>query len=733
MAIPIDRNKLVQITPHLLFTALLIISTFLSFNHLSMETIPTYDESRNTYGDYLFLNSNESIFFPDNVYLKYRYYVKPPLKTWIKYPFYKVFGFSIFTSRFFDAFFGVLAVMIGFLIAARYFNHWIGFIAGIVVVTTDGYYTFWSRTNQYDSGFILMTILFLYVFLRYYEKLPGALLCGLFLGLSFYFKHIMMFLPFGLAGLYLLFYKGWKELFSKRFLSMASVSIFLPALWYVPFALKNPGFLNSFIKEEIVSRVFTGYSDNVIGPLFYINALKMFGDWIYLLPAALVIFTIYCLKREDRKYRLFLIWIYIPLGLLTLAKFKSVRYIYFIYPILGIAVGYMIYSLFIYIYSPEKKSSRNSAFIFLLIFTIFGVFQLGRYEVYTSSMHQSDIHIFANYFRSVPARRLFVSNLSLKDFERSEFLHVHFTQNRKFVKSIIHYKLLPRDGKKAVLCPRRDMLKMLFVERAKKDYLNSNFCYFNYSTLESFLANPPVEKVAVLRKDGELADYLSAHNIDLIPLADPAELIDYSINNNQEFVDTAGRLVFGYDIYPDIMHYYVDLLESNRITRKGIVKLFKCYATRHNRHFYLFALPEGLGYGMNAQHAYRVLKYEGYLKGLRILGVRYSDFHKADFCDFHEVLISSETINGDINSSRIVSLLTRLNSKDIILMNKTSLMKLKDEVSDGLALDIKYCDFRNKITSKVKIDKYVPLVFVMKTDNPAVQILSENGINLIDF
>ena len=143
-----DLNKEINIqaksfwikTDTVLILLLLLTAGILLFNNLNARTITLYDEAINSRHDLHINTSDESVFFPEGK-LADRYYRKFPLKTWLKIPIFKAFGFSPFTFRLLYAVMGLITVLSVFLIGRFLFDRWVGFLGAFTTFSAFSYET----------------------------------------------------------------------------------------------------------------------------------------------------------------------------------------------------------------------------------------------------------------------------------------------------------------------------------------------------------------------------------------------------------------------------------------------------------------------------------------------------------------------------------------------------------------------------------------------------------------
>jgi hypothetical protein len=495
--------------------------------------------------------------------------------------------------------------------------------------------------------------------------------------------------------------------------------------------LKNPDFLATFTKVEFVQRVVTGYGKKKSPAAFYMEALELLGDWLYIFPVALVIATYVICRNKNAKSKFLLVWVYIPLIILTLAKFKSSRYIYFLYPVFGYFIGMFFVKVYSFITSRSEKRSQAYKIVFLTLLLGFSSLQIIKSLQLTSGLPQTSYHRFCLFFDETKDASLFVHRLGRGDFERSEFLHLYFTKNKTGSDKSLALLAHSLNENDAVLTSRKDFMKMLRPSKKSGKIKVEDYSYYNFTTASSLKANHPVEKVAIFNAGSGLEEYLKSIDVKVYPLRHPSLLIDYEKDDNGEFILDTGYTILGYEPNKFIVEYYAGLLERGEVDRRFIADLFSCMATRYKRHYRFYSKYSGLDYGMTRDHPYRILMYKGLFDQVTAVNIRQGNFFQPAWCEIGRYFLKWNK-HTDISAPQLRNKMLKLQEGDALLVPEKLAAKLKVLARES-GIDLAgflYAEFRFNPKRKITQKSHFPKVFIFRNDGAIHKALDAYSIEM---
>jgi 4-amino-4-deoxy-L-arabinose transferase-like glycosyltransferase len=276
------------------------------------------------------------------------FFHKPPLYFWLTAFTYKMIGVSELAARLWPALFGFGVVVLTFVLGVRVHSWLVGAIAALLLLVVDrGYYGYWwnflslSRVGMLETAltFWVMTALFI---VWEAERRPWLVMfIGLPIGMAVMTKAWAGLLA---AAIPLVF---WLIAAQHRSIAITSwgvgtllaVVVILP--WHLwQYLLHGPLFVHEYVGINLTGRLFHAFEGNTGGPLDYLDILRRgFSLWGYLLPLAYLWAVWKATVQGDRRMRLLLVWITLPLLLFSVARTKLGWYISMVYPAIALLLA----------------------------------------------------------------------------------------------------------------------------------------------------------------------------------------------------------------------------------------------------------------------------------------------------------------------------------------------------------------------------------------------------------
>jgi 4-amino-4-deoxy-L-arabinose transferase-like glycosyltransferase len=290
----------------------------------------------------------------DGVFLE-----KPPLKFWIVAAPMQIglLPHGEFGMRFWDAAFGGLAFLYVFAIGRLL----AGPVCGAVAVLT--LFVHWPllfehglRTNNMEAALLLSYCAGVFHFMRWARddshrtRLAHALVVGLAFSLGFMTKFVAaVFLPMILGLTALVFSDVRRRLFAgwREWAAATGVVLLVCTPWFVYAHLRFGALLWQTILGEHVYHRFTAYLDPAHLHPWYFYVQSMHDRLVEsqsreLALAGLVVLAVQTVRRRWPEGFLALIWLVVPITLISTGTSKLYHYAYPFLPPLGLAAGYLV-------------------------------------------------------------------------------------------------------------------------------------------------------------------------------------------------------------------------------------------------------------------------------------------------------------------------------------------------------------------------------------------------------
>lgn len=262
-----------------------------------------------------------------------------------------LFGINEFTTRILTAIFGLLLIVFTYLLSQKFFSRTTAVLSTLLLLTGESVIIYSLRLNT-ELPFATLVLAGVYFFLSAREKRFYSYLAGVLFGVAVMIKGLsVQFLP----PLFLATFINFKKEKLIHFLEAMAAFLVVILPWHIAqFVMHGGEFYKVYIYENIIQKVNNPVEFHFGGRLYYI---KLFATellpWIGLsvvLPIYYLIhFKIFLKKKtmlaELKKQEVIftvLLFVLVPLVLLTRAQTKIAWYIISIYPFLCIYLGYCL-------------------------------------------------------------------------------------------------------------------------------------------------------------------------------------------------------------------------------------------------------------------------------------------------------------------------------------------------------------------------------------------------------
>ncbi|MFC1514039.1 ArnT family glycosyltransferase, partial [candidate division KSB1 bacterium] len=300
-----------------------------------------------------------------------------PMYMWLQAALFGIFGVHEYTARFFSAFFGVLTILMVYIIAKKWYNERIAVYSGIVMLTTQFFLKF-ARRAMFDVTFTFFVTMAVFLFWKSLNSKSRKNLYilgySLFIACSILTKSVLGLFPVIICGAYLLFSGQWKIIFSARYIFGSILGIALGSCWYMyEYALYGDVFLNQHFGWLIWERAFetNPQQQHWYSFLWYFwKLIDHYLPWVFFAFFGIYKMIRMNLKKINHTDILLLCWFFVVVLIMSIANEKKVWYIMSVFPALAIISGNVLDTVL-------KKSTHQIKFLktslgfFLLAVIIF--------------------------------------------------------------------------------------------------------------------------------------------------------------------------------------------------------------------------------------------------------------------------------------------------------------------------------------------------------------------------
>ena len=292
------REHSKQILSILILGLILSISIFLNFYNL---------------GSYPF-NPDESVYsaqaaiwaghdqYRDNFLLFSRLATNFQVHQVIVGTFFKFFGQNEFVARLPSAIFGVLTVLLVFLLADTMFNRRTALLSSFFMATNN-YLIHFNRQDHLEATLILFLVLSTLLFMKWKGTKKNYYFYSFLLStLIMVMIKVIILLPFGVLIIYFIYSENEYENFKKMMFKPLSILVFLVVMAYTFYYIYWIVGINNYINTLIYA---TGRQSKQVST-FYIDIIKLFMG--YAIPFLAIIGVANAIQTRNRGELFIAIW-----------------------------------------------------------------------------------------------------------------------------------------------------------------------------------------------------------------------------------------------------------------------------------------------------------------------------------------------------------------------------------------------------------------------------------------
>ena len=305
---------------------------------------------------------------------------KPPLIIWLQVFLMHTIGVNEIAIRLPTAFAAFLTCVALLVFSLRYLkNFWLGFIAILLLITSEGYVTTHvARTGDYDTLLTFFTTSAALFFFAFCETKKNNYLYLFFVSIT------LAVLTKGVAGLlflpafaiYCILQKQLKFFLTNKHFYIGIISFLFIALgYYFLREMKSPGYIATVQENELGGRYLNSQGDQKYNFWFYLDNFMTYrlADRYLLIPCGLLIGLVSKHNRV-RKFTFFVLLVVVTFFIIiSSGKTKMEWYDAPLYPFLCILMALSLYYVFELLRNAKRINHTLTFNIipFLFLFLIF--------------------------------------------------------------------------------------------------------------------------------------------------------------------------------------------------------------------------------------------------------------------------------------------------------------------------------------------------------------------------
>ena len=275
------------------------------------------------------------------------FFDNPPLPFWLTGLVYKVFGVSGYGAVFSSAIFGTLIVLLTYsLCNYLYKDNWTSFLAAFVLLF-PGLFLDSSRRAMLDITLAFFVTASMYCLIKGLENRKFFLLYGLMTGCAVLTKSVLGFFPVVIGVVFLCWHRGLKKIFDPVFMTGVVLALLVGCSWYlVNWYIFGDLFIERHFKTTHMKLIPQDFLPN--NPLYIFGYLKdmlrNYWPWLPVTAAGVFLFAKKSFKERDYRSIFLFLWVSIPFVVMSTSRNQTLRYLFMIFPALGIITAYTLAS-----------------------------------------------------------------------------------------------------------------------------------------------------------------------------------------------------------------------------------------------------------------------------------------------------------------------------------------------------------------------------------------------------
>ncbi|RDY30541.1 ArnT family glycosyltransferase [Lachnotalea glycerini] len=305
---------------------------FLCFYHLDAKWVSEWDEARHGINAYEMYQNNNLIVNTFNYSNDY-WNLKPPLSYWCIMLSFKLFGFHVFSLRFYSALCYFITCVAASLFVKRQSHLASLFTMAFFCASGLAFVAHMARAGDADALYTMLFTFAMLAMMSIHDNKKMLYVLGLCFSLAFLTKswHSGMIVVIG--ALYL-FLTGELNKIKKKEWLLFLLSFSLPLLLWATarFMADGTSFFNEMLQKDLLNRTSDAIEGHNHPFAFYYDTIFK-GDYIYkaimiICLIGAVFFNILFQKAYFKKFIGYLLWFFIPFLAFSAVKTKLVWYVY---------------------------------------------------------------------------------------------------------------------------------------------------------------------------------------------------------------------------------------------------------------------------------------------------------------------------------------------------------------------------------------------------------------------
>ena len=354
------------------------------------------------------------------------YCMKPPLKVWTEALAFSLLSTSEFSARVVDAIFGVLTILLVYIMASLIFDNFqIGFLASLLTLAFPPLViSHCFRHGNQDSALVFFYTAAILFYLFYKKRNSSVSFCisvaSMVLGLLVKDAFLLFFGFSAILGEFLILTRNTRSIFTTKNVALVAIPLFSYTSYKIYSGIATHGVcLSRFFKPPFILSLGEHKPRYIKGLTYYLNILyKLYG--VFFLVTFVAMLKKYVTRfmgshgdgTEERSnldwnlalFTLFICLLYVMS--ISIPIYKVKRYLYPVIP--GLAVSM---SFFIWTFIRSIKNTKAKIF-FILVLVAFVAWPLEYTNSKIRKVKVAPYHALMMHYNDLAGNKAFLGDLS---------------------------------------------------------------------------------------------------------------------------------------------------------------------------------------------------------------------------------------------------------------------------------------------------------------------------------
>ncbi len=353
------------------FASITVLSGMLLFFNLHEGGLAGYDDALYAHESRQMLSTGDWWNIRYNGNLNFEY---PPMFLWLAALSMSLWGITDFAAKFPSAVAGLLTILAVFFLGRKLRKGLFFAACAAWILMLSQYFLKYSMHAMTDAPYTFFFTAAVLFYVLGVEKPGWVLLTGVAVAAAVLTRSVVGYIPLAVIAVHSVAARQSRFLRSPQFIAAVFLAFLLPSVWYLPqYLAHGEAFFEhhfAFISSKAASEGQFDASKFLWGLAKYpILLLKLYWPWLPFMLIGLWSAAKCAVNRRESSAVLLAVWVFLVVGLFSLAEAKTLRYILPAFPAFALLSAIPIRGWMLRI----RNGARSRAGYFILCIVVVGI------------------------------------------------------------------------------------------------------------------------------------------------------------------------------------------------------------------------------------------------------------------------------------------------------------------------------------------------------------------------